>query len=84
MPTPILVEVNSPEWGKSLVENGKGMGLYHKKSVDADISSGKLKVLPLPGDIFIGADVIVRTDAPEHAMTEQFITLVKKAFDNNH
>ena len=84
MPVPIVVEVNSLEWGKSLVENGKGMGLYHRKSVENDISSGRLKVLPLPGDLFVGADVLIRTDAPEHAMTEQFITLVKKEFDNSH
>ncbi len=84
MPVPIIVEVNSPEWGKSLIENGKGMGLYHKKSVDNDISTGKLKVLPLPGELYVGADVLIRTDAPEHSMTEQFITLVKNEFENNH
>jgi DNA-binding transcriptional LysR family regulator len=83
MPTPILVEVNSPEWGKSLVEDGKGMALYHIKSVAKDISSGRLKIIPLPGEILVGADVLVRTDAPEHNMTEQFITLVKQAFNNN-
>jgi DNA-binding transcriptional LysR family regulator len=84
VPVPIVVEVNSPEWGRSLVENGKGMGLYHQKSVANEISGGKLKVLPLPGDLYVGADVLIRTDAPEHAMTEQFITLVKKEFENNH
>ena len=84
LPTPILVEVNSPEWGKSLVENGKGMALYLKKSVEKDIANGSLKIIPLPGDIFVGADILVRLDAPEHNMTEQFIMLVKKAFDNNH
>ncbi len=84
VPVPIVVEVNSPEWGRSLVESGKGMGLYHRKSVANEISGGKLKVLPLPGDLYVGADVLIRTDAPEHAMTEQFITLVKKEFENNH
>jgi DNA-binding transcriptional LysR family regulator len=84
MPTPIQVEVNSPEWGKNLVEDGKGMALYHLKSVAKDISSGRLKEIPLPGDIFVGADVLVRNDAPEQAMTEQFIALVKQAFDNHN
>jgi DNA-binding transcriptional LysR family regulator len=79
--TPILMEVNNPEWGKSLVESGKGMGLYHRKSVEKDISEGKLKALPLPGDIYVGADALIRNDAPDHAMTLQFITLVKKAFE---
>jgi DNA-binding transcriptional LysR family regulator len=84
IPVPIVVEVNSPEWGRSLVESGKGMGLYHLKSVAQEISSGRLKPLPLPGELYVGADVLIRTDAPEHAMTEQFITLVKKEFENNH
>jgi DNA-binding transcriptional LysR family regulator len=84
IPVPIVVEVNSPEWGRSLVESGKGMGLYHLKSVAQEISSGRLKQLPLPGELYVGADVLIRTDAPEHAMTEQFITLVKKEFGTNH
>jgi DNA-binding transcriptional LysR family regulator len=83
IPNPIIVEVNSPEWGKNLVEDGKGMALFHLKSVAKDISNGRLKVLPLPGDIFVGADVLVRTDATEHPMTEQFITLVKEAFNDD-
>jgi hypothetical protein len=66
------------------VENGKGMGLYYKKSVENDILSGKLKVLLLPGELYVGADVLIRTDAPDHSMTEQFITLVKNEFDNYH
>jgi DNA-binding transcriptional LysR family regulator len=84
MPVPIIVEANSPEWGKSLVENGKGMGLYHKKSVEHDISSGKLRILPLPGELFVGADALIRLDAPEHSMTEQFITLLKDEFKDRH
>jgi DNA-binding transcriptional LysR family regulator len=84
LPVPIVVEANSLEWGRILVENGKGMGIYHKKSVENEIFSGKLKVLPLPGDIYVGADVLMRTDAPEHSMTEQFITLVINEFEKNH
>ncbi len=84
MPVPIIVEANSPEWGKSLVVNGKGMGLYHQKSIENEIASGKLKVLPLPGDLYVGADVLVRTDASEHPMTEQFVSLVRKEFNNHN
>lgn len=84
IPVPIIVEANSPEWGKSLVENGKGMGLYHQKSVANEITSGRLKALPLPGDIYAGADVLVHIDASEHPMTEKFISLVKKEFENHN
>jgi hypothetical protein len=34
MPSPIIAEVNSSEWGINLVENGEGVGLHHIKSVE--------------------------------------------------
>jgi DNA-binding transcriptional LysR family regulator len=84
MPAPIIVEVNSAEWGINLVENGKGVGLYHVKSVEKPISEGRLKVLPLAGEIWVGADALLRTDAPEHPMVESFITLTREAFQDKH
>ncbi len=80
MSSPIIVEVNSSEWGISLVENGEGVGLYHIKSVERSISEGRLKILPLSGEIWVGVDAILRTDAPEHPMAEKFMSLVKEAF----
>lgn len=80
MPTPIIVEVNSPEWGMNLVENGEGMGLYHEKSVAKAIAEGRLKALSLPSDISVVANAVLRGDAPEHPMAEKFISLVKECF----
>ena len=83
MPTPILVEVNSLEWGISLVENGGGMGLYHEKSVERAISDGRLKELPLPRSISVVAEAVLRADAPEHPIARKFIALVKDCFKNS-
>ena len=83
MPTPIVVEVNSPEWGISLVENGEGMGLFHEKSVERAISEGRLKALPITSDISVIADAVLRADAPEHPMAQNFISLVRKCFEAN-
>ena len=83
MPTPIVVEVNSPEWGINLVENGGGMGLYHEKSVEKAIAEGRLKALHLPRDICVVADAVLRADAPEHPMAQRFIALVKECFETN-
>jgi len=80
MPSPIIVEVNSSEWGISLVEKGEGVGLHHIKSVERSISEGRLKILPLSGEIWVGVDAILRADAPEHPMADRFISLVKEAF----
>ncbi|OGO01917.1 MAG: hypothetical protein A2Y90_06025 [Chloroflexi bacterium RBG_13_52_12] len=84
MPSPIIVEVNSSEWGINLVENGEGVGLHHIKSVERPIAEGRLKILPLTGDIYIGVEALLRVDAPEHLMAEKFISLVKEALGNEH
>lgn len=81
MPSPIIVEVNSSEWGINLVERGKGVGLHHIKNVEKAISEGRLKMLPLLGEIRVGADALLRTDAPEHPMAEKFMSIVKNSFD---
>lgn len=84
VPPLIAVEVNSLEWGMSLVESGKGMGLYYLKVVEREIAEGRLKALPLDNDIWVGADALIRTDAPEHPAVGRFISLVKEAFKNHH
>jgi len=84
MPSPIIVEVNSSEWGINLVENGEGVGLHHIMSVERAIAEGRLKVLPLSGDIFVGVDAILRADAPEHPVAERFISLVREACETKH
>jgi DNA-binding transcriptional LysR family regulator len=83
MPTPIVVEVNSLDWGINLVENGGGMGLYHERSVERAIAAGRLKALPLPKGISVVADAILRADAPEHPMAGKFISLAKECFKTN-
>jgi DNA-binding transcriptional LysR family regulator len=83
MPSPIIVEVNSAEWGINLVENGEGVGFHHIKSVERSIAEGRLKILPLNGDIFVGAQALLLADAPEHPMVDKFISLVKDGLNNN-
>ena len=78
----IIVEANSLEWGMSLVENGKGVGLYHLKVVEKEIAQGRLKALPLVNDIWMRAEALLRTDSHEHPSVKDFISLVKKAFKN--
>jgi DNA-binding transcriptional LysR family regulator len=82
MPSPIIVEVNNSEWGINLVENGDGVGLHHIRSVERSIAEGRLKILPLSGDIFVGVEALVRADAPEHPVAERFITLVREALED--
>jgi DNA-binding transcriptional LysR family regulator len=78
-PAPIIVEVNNSEWGINLVENGQGVGLHHICSVQKSIEEGRLKALPLTGELRVRADALLRADAPEHPMTATFIALVHDA-----
>jgi DNA-binding transcriptional LysR family regulator len=77
--SPIIVEVNSSEWGISLVESGQGVGLCHVQSVQRAIQEGRLKELPVPRDLWVGVDTLQRADAPEHPLAGRFITLVAEA-----
>jgi len=79
-PSPVVVEVNSSDWGISLVENGEGVGLHHIRSVEKPIAEGRLRALSLARDITVGVDALLRADAPEHPMAEGFIALVREAF----
>jgi len=76
----IAVEVNSVEWGRSLVENGKGVGFYYIKNVEKEISEGRLRVLPIANDIRVGVDALVRRDAFLPPIAERFIALLREAF----
>jgi DNA-binding transcriptional LysR family regulator len=80
MPAPIIVEVNNSEWGINLIKSGKGMSIFHDRDVKEEIAEGRLKALSLNGDIWVGADALLRENAPEHPMVNNFISLVKEAF----
>jgi DNA-binding transcriptional LysR family regulator len=82
MPSPIIVEVNSSEWGINLVANGDGVGLHHIRSVERPVAEGRLKILPLSADIYVGVEALCRADAPRHPMVEKFISLVSQALEN--
>lgn len=79
----IAVEVNSVEWGRSLVENGKGIGFYYTKNVEKEVAEGRLKVLPLGNDIRMGVDTLVRRDAFLPPIAERFISLLIEEFQRH-
>jgi len=81
MPT-LNVEVNSLEWGLSLVENGKGIGIYHIKVVEEKIAEGRLKALPFVNEIRVGVQALIRTDSPVNPLVERFLALVRGKFKN--
>ena len=74
----IAVEVNSIEWGRSLVEDGKGISFFCMKNVEKEVSEGRLKILRLDEDIRVGVDVLVRQDVILPPIANSFISLAKE------
>jgi DNA-binding transcriptional LysR family regulator len=83
VPPLITAEVNSLEGGLSLVESGRGMGLFHMKLVERKIAEGQLKELPLFDDILVGVDALLHVNGPEHPVAGKFIDLVREVFKDN-
>ena len=84
MNPPIAVEVNSVEWSRSMVENGKGIGFYYIRNVEKEVSEGRLRVLPLTSDMRVGVDALIRRDAFLPPIAETFISLLREAFQSSH
>lgn len=78
----LTVEVNSVEFGLSLVESGKGIGLYHSKVVEDKIAEGRLKALPFVEEIWVGAHALFRNDSPVNPWVEKLLPLIKSKFKN--
>ncbi len=76
----IAVEVDSIEWGRSLVEDGNGISFYCMRNVEKEVSEGRLKILHLVDDIQVGVEVLVRRDVILPPVANKFIALAKEAF----
>jgi DNA-binding transcriptional LysR family regulator len=76
----IAVEVDSIEWGRSLVEDGKGISFYYMRNVEKEVSEGRLKILHLVDDIQVGVEVLVRRDVSLPPIANKFIALARETF----
>jgi DNA-binding transcriptional LysR family regulator len=76
------VEVDNMQFGKSLVESGEGISIYYIKNVEKEVLEGRMKILPVADDIWVGIDVLVRRDHPLSLSAKRFISLVKAAFQS--
>ena len=74
--------VNSTEWGRYLVESGEGLDFLHIKTVEQQISQGRLAIVPVPIDFWVGADAVVRKDAVITKAIDSFISSAKKTLRN--
>jgi DNA-binding transcriptional LysR family regulator len=76
----VAVEVDSIEWGRSLVEDGKGISFYCMRNVEKEVSEGRLKILHLVDDIKVGVEILVRRDVVLPPTANKFIDLARETF----
>jgi LysR family transcriptional regulator, transcriptional activator of the cysJI operon len=76
----IAAEVSSTEWIKRLVENGKGLGFILTEDIEKEISKGSLRIIQLKPELYITADVVMRTDLPGNPIISEFVALAQKSF----
>ena len=76
--------VNTTEWDAHLVEIGEVLDFLHMKSVEREISQGRLAIVPLLNDLRVGADALVRKDTYITKVIDTFISLVRRTFQTRH
>ena len=81
--SPIAVEINDVECGKSIVADGRGIAIFALSSVEEEVAQGRLKILPFVDDLRIGVDVIVHRDVCLSLPGERFTSLVREAFQRH-
>jgi DNA-binding transcriptional LysR family regulator len=81
---PQFETVNNIEWSKYLVESGEALDFLHIKSVEQQISQGRLAIVPVPADFRVGADAVVRKDTFITKAIDTFISSVRRTFKIQH
>jgi DNA-binding transcriptional LysR family regulator len=75
-----VAEVNSTEWCKQLVQNGKGLSFTITEDIEEQLEQKLLKLVKTEEALFLTAEVVVRADMFMNPTIEEFIALVKQAF----
>jgi DNA-binding transcriptional LysR family regulator len=75
-----VTEVNSVEWCKTLVEDGKGISFTIIGDIEKQISQRRLKIVQMEENLYLTAEIIMRPGTFVNPAINEFISLVKQAF----
>jgi DNA-binding transcriptional LysR family regulator len=75
-----VAEVNSTEWCKQLVQNGKGLSFTIAGDIEEQLEQKLLKLVKTEDALYLTAEVVVREDMFMNPTIKEFIALVKQAF----
>jgi DNA-binding transcriptional LysR family regulator len=75
-----VTEVNSIEWCKTLVEDGKGISFTIMGDIEKQITQRRLKIVQLEENLYLTAVAIMRSGTFVNPAIKEFIAMVKQAF----
>jgi len=76
--------IHSVEWDTSIIEIGEVLDFLHIKSVEREVAQGRLAIVPVPTDFWVGADALVRKDSYITKAIDAFISSVRRTFKDRH
>ena len=74
------IAVDVPYLLKRSVQNGRGIGFMLMEDIEKEVSLGLLQVIQLKEDIYVGAEVILRSDVVTNPMSTEFVQMLKNVF----
>jgi len=75
-----VTEVNSIEWCKTLVEDGKGISFTILGDIEKQVAERRLKIIQFEENLYLTAEVITRSGMFVNPAIKEFIAMVKQAF----
>ena len=75
-----VTEVSSTEWCKTLVEDGKGISFTIIGDIENQVAQNRLKIVQMEENLYLKAEVIMRTGTFINPAINEFISMVKQAF----
>jgi DNA-binding transcriptional LysR family regulator len=65
---------------RKVVQTGNYISLALAKDIEDELHSGKLKIIPAPNEIWIGADAVLHRNTYISPMIKKFIALTRESF----
>ena len=81
---PIVIQMDYLRYGKILADMGKGIAVMPEVEARSQVEQGRLRILHLANDISVAVNALVVKNTPQNKLVEEFIGLVKQAFDTSH
>jgi DNA-binding transcriptional LysR family regulator len=75
-----VTEVNSTEWCKMLVEDGKGISFTIFGDIEQQVAQNRLKIVQMEENLYLKAESIMRSGTFINPAINEFIAMVKQAF----